>query len=105
MAKGVAAVLVTAALRRGEHEAAVLDRARAYEHVPMRLASLLGEGRRDGDERAAGLGQRAVERRKAQVVADAQAQPPPRQIGHHGNLARPVIARFAITLAAGEIDI
>ena len=41
MAEGLAAVLVLAALRRGENEAAVLDRARAVEHVPMRLAGLL----------------------------------------------------------------
>src|SRR5262245_1626229 len=38
------AVLVLAALCRREHEGAVLDRTRAHEHMPMRLASLLGEG-------------------------------------------------------------
>src|SRR5580704_1073917 len=52
--EGVAAVLVVAALRRREDVAAVLDGARAIEDVPMRLAGLLGERRRDRQERAAG---------------------------------------------------
>ena len=65
MAEGLAAVLVLAALRRREHEAAVLDRARAHQHVPVRLAGLPREGGRDGEERRAGFGQRAVERRES----------------------------------------
>ena len=65
MAEGLAAVLVLAALRRREHEAAVLDGAGAIEHMPVRLAGLPGEGGRDGEERRAGLGQRAVERRES----------------------------------------
>ena len=105
MAEGLAAVLVLAALRRREHEGAVLDRARADEHMPMRLAGLSGEGRRNRQERAAGLGERAVERREAQVVADGQAEPAPRQVGGDGDLARPVVARLAIALAVGEIDV
>ncbi len=52
MAEGLAAVLVLAALRGREHEAAVLDRAGAHQHMPMRLAGLLGEGRGDGEKRA-----------------------------------------------------
>ena len=55
--------------------------------------------------RRAGLGQRAIERREAQVVADRQAEPAPRQIGKHRQFARPVVARLAIALAAGEIDV
>ena len=105
MAEGLAAVLVLAALRGREHEAAVLDRAgahRARANAPRRSA---GEGRRDRQERGAGLGQRAVERGEAQVVADGQAEPAPRQVGDHGELAGAVAARFAIALAAGEIDV
>ena len=45
MAEGFAPVLVLAALRGGEHKATVLDGARAHQHVPMRFAGLLGEGR------------------------------------------------------------
>ena len=85
--------------------AAVLDRAGAIEHVPMRLAGLPGEGGRNGQERAAGLRQRPVERGKAQVVADGEPEPAPRQVGDHGDLARPVVAQFAIALAVGEIDV
>ena len=53
----------------------------------------------------AGFGQRAVERREAQVVADREAEPAPRQVGTHRELARPVAARLAIALAVGEIDV
>ena len=81
MAEGLAAVLVLAALRGREHEAAVLDRARAHQHVPVRLAGLPGEGGRDGEEDRAGFGQRAIERGEAQVVADRQPEPAPRQVG------------------------
>src|SRR5258708_4186698 len=41
--KRIAAVLVAAALRRREDKATVPDRARAVEHMPMRLPGLLGE--------------------------------------------------------------
>src|SRR5947208_11550026 len=105
MTESIAAVLMPAALRGGKHEAAVLDRACANEHVPMRLAGLLGEGRRNGDERAAGIGERTVERREAQVIADGEAKAPPRQVGGDGELTRTVIARFAIALATREVDV
>ena len=105
MAEGLAAVLVLAALRRGEHVAAVLDGAGAHQHVPVRLAGLLGEGRGNGEERRAGLRQRAVERREAQIVADGQAEPAPRQVVQHGKLAGPIAPRLAIALAVGQIDV
>src|SRR5258708_614547 len=41
--KRIAAVLMAAALRRREDKATVLDRARAVEDMPVRLAGLLGE--------------------------------------------------------------
>src|SRR4051812_37380598 len=105
MAEGLAAILVPAALRRGEDETAILDGAGALQHMPMRLAGLPGESRGYGEERSAGFGQAAIQRREAQVVADGQAEPPPGQIGPHAEIARAVIARFAIALAAGEIDV
>ena len=71
----------------------------------MRLAGLSGEGGRDGEKRAAGLGQRPVERREAQIVADGQAEPAPRQVGGDADFAGTVAARLAIALAAGEIDV
>src|SRR5437660_11890379 len=76
VAIGAAAVLMQAPLCGGEHEGAGLNGAGADEHLPMGLARLSGEGRRDGDELGAGCGERAVERGKAEVVADAEAQPP-----------------------------
>src|SRR3954447_18748144 len=105
MAERVAPVLMATALRGGEYERAVLDGARAHEDVPMRLAGLLGEGRRDREKRRAGVRQRAVERRKAQVIADREAEPAPRQIGDDAALARPEITRLAVALATAKVDI
>src|SRR5664280_3214144 len=101
MAEGLAPVLVLAALRGGEHEAAVLYGAGADQHMPMRLAGLLGESGGDRQHGGAGLGQRAIERRETQVVAARQSEPAPRQIAQHRLFARPVAARLAIALAAG----
>src|SRR5262245_64476410 len=105
MAEGVAAVLVPAALRGREYEGAVLDRACAHEDVPMRLAGLLGERGRDRDEGRAGLRERSIERRETQVVADRQPEPTPRQVGDDRDLAGAEVARFAVALAAREIDV
>src|SRR6185312_14336378 len=105
MAVGFAAVLVLAALRGGEDEAAVLDVAGAIEHMPMCFTGLFGEGGRNREEACAGLRQRAVERGKAQVIADGEAEPSPRQVGEDTELARLVIARLAVAFAAREIDV
>src|SRR5580700_9342981 len=80
MAESLSAVFVLAALGSGEDETAVLNRPRTQQHMPMRLAGLPGERRWDGEERRAGLGESAIERRETQVVADRQANPAPRQI-------------------------
>src|SRR3954465_3134972 len=105
MTEGLAAILVTPALGRREHESGVLDGARAHQHVPMRLPGLPGEGGRNGDERGASLRQRPVQQRKAQIVADCQAKPSPRQIGDDGALARLVTTRLTIALAACKVDV
>ncbi len=105
MAESFAAVLVPAPLRSGEYEAAVFDRAGALQNMPMRFAGLPGKGRRDGEERGAGFGKRAIERREAQIVTDGEAESAPRQVGDDRQFAGPVIVGFAVTLAAGEIDI
>src|SRR5262249_272854 len=79
MAESLATVLVLAALRGRQHEGAVLDRAGAIKHVPMCFAGLLGERRGDGEKRTSGLGERAIKRGEAQIVADRQSNPPPPQ--------------------------
>src|SRR5215471_17863844 len=71
----------------------------------MRLAGLARERRRDRQIHRARLGERAVERRKAQVVADGHAEPAPGQIGDDAELARTIAARLAIALAAFEVDV
>ena len=92
-------------LGRREHEAAGLDGPRTQQRMPMRFPGLAGEGGRHREECGAAFRKRAVERRKAQIVADRQPNPAPRQVGDHGGLARLVIGRFAITLAAFQIDV
>src|SRR5579871_6335041 len=47
MTPALAAALMRAALRRGQHEAAGLDRAGADQDLPMRAAGGDGEGRGD----------------------------------------------------------
>ena len=71
----------------------------------MRLPGRPGEGRGHADEVGAGLGQRAIERRKAQVVADGEAEPPPGQIGEDRRRARPEARRLAIAFAARQVDV
>src|SRR5215831_5513560 len=105
MAKRRAPVLVQAALRGGEHVAAVLDGTRPDQDVPMGLAGLLGERRRDGDEGAPGLRERTVERWETQVVADRHAKPAPWQIGRDRTLTGFEAVRLAVALAAGEVDV
>src|SRR4029079_6994121 len=105
MSEGLAAVLMLATLRRREHERAVLDRARPVEHMPVRFAGLFRECRWNGQEYASGMRECAMERGKAQIVADGQAQPSPRQVGGDGDLARPIASRFAIALAARKVHV
>ena len=46
-----------------------------------------------------------VKRGEAKVVADAQAEPSPGQVGKHRFVARVEIARLAVAFAAGKIDV
>ena len=105
VAERVAAVLVPAALGRGEHEAAVLDgRARISTcqwASPVCLVKAEGIARNEAPASA----QRAIERREAQIVANRQGEPAPRQVGDHGKVAGTVGVGFAIALAAGEVDV
>src|SRR5215475_7766969 len=105
MAESRAPVLMQTALGGREHVAAILDGTRADQDVPVGLAGLLGKRRRNGNERGAGLRERAVKRWKTQIIADRQAQPAPWQIGRDRALTGFEAVRLAIALAAGEIDI
>src|ERR1700728_5166819 len=73
--------------------------------MPMRLAGAYREGGWHGEERRAAFGERAVQRRKAHVVADREADAAPGQVRDHGGFARLVIGGFAIALATRQIDI
>src|SRR3954454_281932 len=105
MAERRAPVLVRAALGSGQNVTAILDGARPDQHMPVGLAGLLGKRSRDRDKGGPGLREGAIERRKAQVVADGEAQPAPWQVDRHSALARPEAVRLAIALAAGEVDV
>lgn len=74
VAVGVAAMLMTPALSRGEHEALAFDGASLDERMPMRFTGGLRESRGRGDELGAVLGKRAVKVGETQVVADREAE-------------------------------
>ena len=105
VAVGLPPALVPAGLRRREHEAAVLDGARPHQHMPMRRAGRPREGRGNREEVGPGLGQRPVEMREAQVVADRDAERAPRQIGQHRHVARLIVLGLAVALAARQVDV
>ena len=58
----------------GDHEALVLDRPRAQQHLPVVARGRLGERGRDGEHRRALDGEDPRQLREAQVVADRQAE-------------------------------
>jgi hypothetical protein len=59
-------------LTRRDHPCPVLDRAGAKQYLPVVAAGPLRELGRDGQDLGAGKGERAVELRVPQVVADRQ---------------------------------
>src|SRR5690625_1800706 len=96
---------VAAPLRGGEHVRPGLDRPRPQKNLPMRAPGRHGEGGGHGQHPCPFLGQRTVERWKAEIIADRQAK---REILHtrqYGLPARPESLGFAITLLAAKIDI
>ena len=86
-AKRVAAVIVMADLRGRDHIGAGLDGAGALQHVPMRLAGLAGEAGGRGEDLGAGVPIGSEELRKADIVADAEAEPAERQVDQDGRVA------------------
>src|SRR3954469_15444726 len=98
-------MLVFAALRGRDHETAVLDRACAHQHMPVCLAGLARERGRDRQEGRAGFGERTIERREAQVVADRHPEPAPWQVGDNRKVALTIAVRLAIALAALQVDV
>src|ERR1700761_5968187 len=87
-----AAILVLAALRRGEHVTLVLDGAGAQQHFPVRAAGRVGESGRHHDQRA--IAQPAVQLRETQIVADRQADSSERRLEGADLGARADGARF-----------
>jgi hypothetical protein len=71
----------------------------------VRLAGLAREGGGNGEHIGSGLGQRAVEMREAQVIAHGQAEPAPGQVGDDASVARLVVLRLAVALAARQLDV
>src|SRR5579872_3207684 len=99
MPVSLAAVFVPAALRGGKDEAAVLNRTRALQDMPVRFAGLPRESRRDRQERCSRFGQRTIERREAQIVTDGEAEAAPWQIGNHRQLAGTVGVGLPVAFA------
>src|SRR6476660_4264052 len=105
MAVGVSAIFMFTALCGGKYETAVFDGPRPHENVPVCFAGLLGECGRDRQHGCPGFGECAIERGKAQVVANGKTQAAPREICQHRQFAGAVVARLAITLAACKVDV
>src|SRR6266852_776442 len=73
--------------------------------MPVGLAGLLGERRRDRQKHASRLSESTVKGRKAQIIADRETKPAPGKLGRYGVLAGCVTARFPVALAVGEVDV
>ena len=105
MPVSVSPVFMGSALRRRQHKGSRLNRTGAKQNSPMRFPRLLGEGRRHGDEFRTRHRQRPVERGEAEIVANAEAKTPERQVYGHRLVAALKQFRLSIALATGEIDI
>ncbi|CAM2144754.1 hypothetical protein PT2222_160149 [Paraburkholderia tropica] len=110
VAPGAAAVLVRAALRRGEHVALVLGRAGAQQDLPVRAARGVRERRRHDHQRAAvRAAHAAVQLGKAQIVADRQAHAAERRIeGLHlgaGPDGARLVERFGAFLEVEQVNL
>src|SRR6185295_11349076 len=105
MAERIPAVFVSAALGCRKYKTAVFNGTAADEDMPMGFAGLFCESRRNCQHGCASFGERAVKRGKTQVIANGQTEAAPRQIGQYRQLPRTVVARLAIALAAGQIDV
>ena len=100
MPVGLASTGMITALGSGENLAAGLDRACTQQYIPMGPAYFTRKRRRHADEVSAGISQIRIERRKAHIVADGQSHSTPRQLRHHGGVARLVGIRFPAGLTA-----
>ena len=94
-----------AGLGGGEDVSSRLDRPGAQQGLPMGLAGRHGEGRGDGEDLGAALGEAAVERREAQVVADGHAEADPGGGRDDGLAAGAEGGGFAVALPRAEIDV
>ena len=84
----------------GDDEAPGFNGAGAQQHMPVCLPGGPGEGRRHRQDRRAGRRQRPVQRRKAQIITDGQAQAAPRRRGHHGFFTSLISRGFPPAFAA-----
>ena len=73
--------------------------------MPVRLAGLAGEGRRQGQHLCAGKRLCSEELRKAQIVTDRKTKPCIAEIGNNRLASRLIGRGFAPALALVEIDI
>ena len=105
MAIGAAAVRMGAALRGGDDETACFNGARTKQHMPVRLAAVEGEGRRNGQHFRAVPRKAAVEMREAQVVTDGQPHIHAAAVRTHHFIARGKIAGFAIAFPVADIGV
>src|SRR6516162_2187748 len=92
-------------LRGCKDKAAILDRSRAQQHAPMGVAGRHGKDRGNRQKIGTGLRQRTIKVRKTYIIANAHAEPAPRDLDDDGAVARPVGVAFPIAFTAWQIDI
>ena len=90
-------------LRRGEDPGAVLDGPRAEQDLPVVAAGPLREVGRDRQDLGAGQGERPVQLREAQVVADRQTEPDAVDVGARP-ASSPAVTRADSVSAGPALD-
>ena len=105
MAIGAATIRMRSALGSGNDEAAGFDGTRTKQNMPMRLAAVEGEGRRNGQHFRTVLSKAAIEMREAQIVTDRQPHIHAAALGAHHFIARREIAGLTIALSIANIGV
>ena len=92
---------------RSDHEGAILDGPRPQQHMPMRLAAVAVsvKAARRRESKSPCLGHLAVQKREADIVADAEPDLAPLRFGQGRGLAARHRARFPVGLPRRQIDI
>ena len=94
-----------AALGRRQNKTSVFNGTGAQKTFPMRSTRRVIKRGGHGQYGRTGLCQGAIQRGKAQIIADAHPDPAERRVRHHRPCPRPIAGRFTILLGCRDIDV